>query len=218
MRLSRLVITALMLTVSASAALPSAAQVADVLSFMMSTVENDSVNAGSDHDAAAALDVILGSRKQASAFGSLDYITGAFTAAPFTATGTYKGSIYTPGWGRITSGFGFRKEFGRVHRGIDVSMNVGDTVRAPLPGLIEKVGYEAKGYGHYVVMIHDNGVETRYAHLSRPLVSAGQQVFTGQPIALSGNSGNSTGPHLHFETRQMGIAVDPRTVFDFTSR
>lgn len=215
-RLSRL-ITITLLTYT-SVAMPSAAQVADVLSFMLSTTENsDSVAPKSGLNATAGvLDVIMRSNPSASV-GSLDYIARAFTPAPNTTLPAHKGSIYTPRWGRITSGFGFRRSFGRVHQGIDVSMSVGDTVCAPLPGRIDKIGYEAKGYGHYVVMVHDNGMETRYAHLSQILVSAGQNVTTGEPIALSGSTGNSTGPHLHFETRQMGIAVDPRTVFDFNN-
>lgn len=127
----------------------------------------------------------------------------------------YMGALAYPGWSQITSGFGYRPSFGRMHKGLDIAMEVGDTVRSALPGVVKSVNYEARGYGHYVVISHDNGVETRYAHLSRPLVSAGQRVSAGESIALSGNSGNSTGPHLHFETRVEGIAVDPRNVFDF---
>lgn len=166
--------------------------------------------------------------------GALDVISGAYNSNGFYATGVFDSmdfnryetassviapmsgmSFYSPEWGQITSGFGYRPQFKREHKGIDVAMNVGDTVRAALPGVVERVAYEAKGYGHYIIVKHDNGMETRYAHLSATIASPGQRVMSGQPIALSGNTGNSTGPHLHFETRYNGVAVDPETVFNF---
>lgn len=94
-------------------------------------------------------------------------------------------------------------------------MEIGDTVRVALPGIVDKVSYEAHGYGHYVEVVHDNGIVTCYAHLSSSLVKAGDKVDASQPIALSGNTGNSTGPHLHFETRYNGTAINPMTVFNF---
>lgn len=163
--------------------------------------------------------------------GALNFVANAYSTNGFYNSGywgnngnngargmvniPYMGALAYPGWSQITSGFGYRPSFGRMHKGLDIAMEVGDTVRSALPGVVKSVNYEARGYGHYVVISHDNGVETRYAHLSRPLVSAGQRVSAGESIALSGNSGNSTGPHLHFETRVEGIAVDPRNVFDF---
>ena len=120
-----------------------------------------------------------------------------------------------PQWGKITSNFGFRPRFGRMHKGIDIAMNVGDTVCVPIPGVVSRVSYEAGGYGHYVVVKHENGLETRYAHLSVCLVGPGEQVSPDRPIALSGNTGNSTGPHLHFETRVNGTAIDPQQIFNF---
>ena len=129
-----------------------------------------------------------------------------------------RSDFYRPAWGHITSGFGFRPKFNRVHKGVDISLSVGDTVRAALPGIVGQVNYEPGGYGNYVVLAHSNGVETRYAHLSESLLYPGQQIEAGEPIALGGNTGNSTGPHLHFETRYMGTAIDPTTVFDFTGR
>ncbi len=138
------------------------------------------------------------------------------------ASSSYFGSsnipYYCPEWGRITSGFGYRERFHRMHKGIDIAMKVGDTVRVALPGVVEKVSFELNGYGNYVVVSHDNGMETRYAHLSQSLVVPGMRVLTGEPIALSGNTGNSTGPHLHFEARLNGVAVDPTTVFDFSGK
>lgn len=116
--------------------------------------------------------------------------------------------------GTVTSGFGWRERFGRHHWGIDIAMNVGDTVRTPMNGTVDRIGYEARGYGHYLVIVHDDGMETRYAHLSTTLVPAGVRVKAGQPVAVSGNTGNSTGPHLHFESRVFGIPVDPETLFN----
>lgn len=136
------------------------------------------------------------------------YMPPALSYAPQQAYGTGN-SLISPEWGRITSGFGYRARFKRVHKGIDIAMNVGDTVRAIMSGEVKRVDYEAGGYGNFIVIEHDNGMETRYAHLSRALVDAGQRVFSGQVIALSGNTGNSTGPHLHFETRVNGEAVNP---------
>lgn len=131
---------------------------------------------------------------------------------------TYNGKFFRPVFGGvITSQFGYRPAFKRIHNGIDISLRVGDTVRAALPGVVKTVGYESGGYGNYVVLTHPDGVETRYAHLSRSLVVQGQQVISGDAIALGGNTGNSTGPHLHFEARVLGTPVDPAVMFDFNT-
>lgn len=120
-----------------------------------------------------------------------------------------------PRFGRLTSGFGFRPRFGRMHKGLDFAMAVGDTVHVPLSGTVSHVG-TGRGYGTYVIIMHGSGLETRYAHLQASLVQPGDVVNSGDAIALSGNTGNSTGPHLHFETRFYGTAVDPRQVFTFS--
>ena len=78
--------------------------------------------------------------------------------------------------------------------------------------------FERGGSGFYVIVRHENGLETVYGHLSRFLVKPDQYVKAGQPIALSGNTGRSTGPHLHFETRFMGYAINPEAIFDFANR
>lgn len=116
---------------------------------------------------------------------------------------------------RVTSNYGFRPRFGRMHKGIDLGLNVGDTVVAAFDGRVRITKYEGKGYGYYVVVRHDNGLETVYGHLSRFLVKPNQYVRAGQPIALGGNTGRSTGPHLHFETRFMGLAINPAAIIDF---
>jgi len=89
---------------------------------------------------------------------------------------------------------------GRIspHKGTDFAMPIGSNVRAPADGRVEKVGNHPAA-GRYIVIRHDNGYKTRYLHLSRPMVSNGQRVTMGERIALSGNTGRSTGPHLHYE-------------------
>ena len=118
----------------------------------------------------------------------------------------------------VTSNYGYRPRFGRVHKGVDLRAAIGDTVRAAFSGKVRLTKYERGGYGFYVIVRHDNGLETVYGHLSRFLVKPEQVVKAGQPIALSGNTGGSTGPHLHFETRFMGYAINPEAIFDFENR
>lgn len=115
----------------------------------------------------------------------------------------------SPVKGRINSTFGIRPESGKLHKGIDLSLRMGDSISVALSGKVERVGYERNGYGHFIVVAHQEGIQTRYAHLQRPLVKRGQQVFVGDKIALGGMSGNSSGPHLHFEIRLNGSLVDP---------
>ena len=116
----------------------------------------------------------------------------------------------------LTSNFGAR--WGRQHKGLDIKVYIGDTIRAAFAGKVRVVRYEGKGYGKYVVIRHDNGLETYYAHLSKQLVVEDQEVRVGQPIGLGGNTGRSTGSHLHFETRLCGMALNPALMFDFRSQ
>ena len=113
----------------------------------------------------------------------------------------------------ITSNFGAR--WGRQHKGLDIKVYVGDTIRAAFSGKIRIVKYEPKGYGKYVVIRHHNGLETIYGHMSKHLVVENQEVKAGEPIGLGGNTGRSTGSHLHFETRLCGVALNPALMFDF---
>lgn len=121
----------------------------------------------------------------------------------------------TPCPGHKTSDYGYRARFRRNHYGVDLKLQVGDTVRAAFSGKIRLTKYEGRGYGYYVVMRHPNGMETVYGHLSRFLVKPNQVVKAGDPIALGGNTGRSTGAHLHFETRYMGIPINPNAIIDF---
>lgn len=114
---------------------------------------------------------------------------------------------------RITSPFGPR--WRRMHNGLDLKVNIGDTIVAAFDGKVRIVKYERRGYGKYVVIRHDNGLETVYGHLSKQLVEENQLVKAGEVIGLGGNTGRSTGSHLHFETRFLGIAINPVYMFDF---
>lgn len=117
---------------------------------------------------------------------------------------------------RITSPFGPR--WRRMHNGLDIKVNIGDTIVAAFDGKVRIVKYERRGYGQYVVIRHDNGLETVYGHLSKQLVEENQLVKAGEAIALGGNTGRSTGSHLHFETRFLGIAINPAYMFDFAKQ
>jgi peptidase, M23/M37 family len=115
---------------------------------------------------------------------------------------------------QITSNFGYRAAFGRNHYGTDMALSVGDTVKAAFSGKVRIASYEGGGYGNYVVIRHTNGLETVYGHLSRRIVTEGTVVRAGDPIGLGGSTGRSTGPHLHFEARFMGIPLNPSDLFD----
>ena len=118
----------------------------------------------------------------------------------------------------VTSNFGYRARWGRQHKGLDIKVYIGDTIRAAFSGKVRIVRYEAGGYGKYVVIRHNNGLETIYGHLSKQLVSEDQEVRAGEPIGLGGNTGRSTGSHLHFETRLCGVALTPALMFDFRNQ
>lgn len=116
----------------------------------------------------------------------------------------------------VTSNFGSR--WGRQHKGLDIKVYIGDTIRAAFSGKVRVVRYEGRGYGNYIVIRHPNGLETIYGHLSKQLVTENQNVRVGEPIGLGGNTGRSTGSHLHFETRLCGVALNPALFFDFRNQ
>lgn len=119
---------------------------------------------------------------------------------------------------QITSGFGYRRAFRRKHKGLDIKVYIGDTIKAAFSGKVRIVDYEAGGYGNYVVIRHNNGLETVYGHLSKQLVEENQSVKAGEPIGLGGSTGLSTGSHLHFECLFLGQAIDPSLLFDFPNQ
>ena len=107
---------------------------------------------------------------------------------------------------RRTSGFGLR--WGRPHKGVDFAAPKGTPIRSTANGTVTFAGWES-GYGRLVKISHSNRIETRYAHLSKIRVKKGQRVSRGELIGDMGNSGRSTGTHLHYEVRQNGVAVNP---------
>lgn len=119
---------------------------------------------------------------------------------------------------KITDIFGYRPRRRRMHNGLDIKVQTGDTIYAAFDGKVRITSYQRRGYGHYVVIRHNNGIETLYAHLSKKLVTEDQNVKAGEPIGLGGNTGRSTGSHLHFETILLGKCIDPALLFDFKNQ
>lgn len=103
----------------------------------------------------------------------------------------------------------------RLHRGVDVSVIRDEPVVAAFPGKVSVSKYNPGGYGHYVLIDHENGLSTLYGHLSERLVKVGEQVYPGDIVGLAGNTGKSSGAHLHFEIRYGEINIDPETIVDF---
>lgn len=117
-----------------------------------------------------------------------------------------------PRQGVVTSLYGWRDK--RMHKGIDIDLNKGDRVVAAFDGKV-RIAERRGGYGNVVVIMHPNGLETVYAHLSKIKVKEGQVVLSGQMIGLGGNTGHSTGSHLHFEVRYKSHALNPSTFISF---
>lgn len=127
------------------------------------------------------------------------------------STGSVTPDIW-PVSGVVSSHFGFRVSPGGIgstyHEGLDIASSYGNPVHATANGRITQAGW-VNGYGYLVEIDHGNGIKTRYGHNSAILVSVGDQVLQGQTISLIGSTGNSTGPHCHYEVRVNGEAVDP---------
>lgn len=119
---------------------------------------------------------------------------------------------------KITDVFGYRPNRKRVHQGLDIKVQTGDTIYAAFDGKVRITAFQRRGYGHYIVVRHNNGIETLYAHLSKKLVKENQNVKAGDPIGIGGNTGRSSGSHLHFETILMGKSIDPAAMFDFKNQ
>jgi murein DD-endopeptidase MepM/ murein hydrolase activator NlpD len=136
-----------------------------------------------------------------------EQIRGAQEGAGTTGNGQPSAAgLIWPCDGVVVSGFGMR--WGRMHEGIDIGCAYGTANRAAASGTVIYAGWLG-GYGNLVVVDHGNGLSTAYAHASSLLVSVGQSVSQGETVSLVGSTGNSSGPHLHFEVRINGSAVDP---------
>jgi len=132
-------------------------------------------------------------------------IQAAQISQPSTGVPSRAGLIW-PVNGPVTSGFGMR--WGRMHTGIDIAVPTGTPVHASAAGTVVYASWMS-GYGFLVAIDHGNGLATAYAHNSSLLVGVGQHVAQGEVISLSGSTGHSTGPHVHFEVRVNGVPVDP---------
>ncbi len=133
--------------------------------------------------------------------------------------GNSTGTMGMPANGRFSSGFGMRRHpilgYVRMHKGVDIAAPWGSPVFAANDGTVQFAG-RSSGYGNFIKVNHGGGFGTGYGHLSRIYVRSGQHVRRGQQIGAVGNTGLSTGPHLHYETYRNGMAVNPRS-FSFNS-
>ncbi len=115
---------------------------------------------------------------------------------------------------KVTSRFGPRRR--RYHYGIDLGLRIGEPIKSMFDGRV-RVAKRAGAYGNLVVIEHDNELETYYAHLSKINVEVGERIKAGEVLGLGGNTGRSTGPHLHLEIRYQGAAINPEDVIDFNN-
>lgn len=128
-------------------------------------------------------------------------------------TNVGQGKFVMPFKGMITSEFGWRKY--RPHYGTDIDLEIGDTVVSAFDGMVRIARGKVGGYGNVVIIRHENGLETVYAHLSKLLVEPGQTIKAGEILGLGGNTGRSYGAHLHFEIRYLGQALDTEDFIDY---
>jgi murein DD-endopeptidase MepM/ murein hydrolase activator NlpD len=136
--------------------------------------------------------------------------TSFYLAIPLKDYGDYAHPF--PGY--VTSPFGVRRY--RFHYGTDIKVQTGDTLVAAFDGMVRVTSYN-RGYGNLVVIRHHNGLETLYGHLSKILVDTNDVVKAGDAIGLGGNTGRSTGSHLHYEIRYLGVAINPEYIVDMNT-
>ena len=135
---------------------------------------------------------------------SIDKVVAVGTKNPILAGIAF---LSKPSRGGISSYFGYR--WGKLHKGLDIGAGIGTPIYAAADGTVESASWDSGGYGNLVKISHGSGIETLYGHTSRMAVKAGQKVKRGQLIAYVGSTGHSTGPHVHFEVRLNGTAVNP---------
>jgi murein DD-endopeptidase MepM/ murein hydrolase activator NlpD len=116
----------------------------------------------------------------------------------------------------VTSNFGAR--WGRMHYGTDLGLATGDPVNSTFDGIVRIKGFDRYGWGNYYLVRHKNGLETLYGHLSKHVAELGEEVKAGDLLGKGGSTGRSTGPHLHYEVRYQGLALDAQKVFDFQKK
>jgi hypothetical protein len=147
--------------------------------------------------------------------GRFESATWTDTAVLLLVDSALARSYHHPCSGHVTSNFGQRRYL--WHYGVDVKLYKGDTVRAAFDGVVRVIQYDRRGYGHVVVVRHRNGLESIYGHLSKKLVKPNDTLHAGDIVGLGGNTGRSTGSHLHFELRYRGEPFDPNVIVDFDS-
>ncbi len=123
-------------------------------------------------------------------------------------------NYYPPSKKHITSDFGFRRA--RHHYGVDLKVHKGDSVYNAFDGVV-RITRRARDYGFFVVVRHNNGLETLYGHLNKILVKPGDTITSGNVVGMGGNTGRSTGYHLHFEIRYLGNPINPHDIIDFNN-
>lgn len=158
--------------------------------------------AAAEQQAATRATAPASSSSSSSGGGGSSPTTGAANPGPVGS-----GGMVWPANGAFTSGYGQR--WGRLHAGIDIAAPVGTPIYAARSGTVISASMNSGGYGNLVLIDHGGGIVTAYAHQSRLATSTGASVSAGQVIGYVGNTGNSTGPHLHFEVRVNGSAVNP---------
>ena len=167
----------------------------------LGTVREDRASFVAEADGLAAQSAALAAR-----IAAAQSAQAAASAGSTQARGSSGGNLGWPVAGPVTSGFGSR--WGRMHEGIDIGVGSGSPVHAAAAGTVIYAGWMS-GYGNIVVIDHGNGLSTAYGHNSSLIVGEGASVGKGFVIALSGSTGHSTGPHVHFEVRVNGSPVDP---------
>ena len=153
-----------------------------------------------------ALDHVAELQAQSAALAARIRSAQASNVVPAPTGAASASGFVWPVHGVLTSYYGWR--WGRMHEGIDIAVGSGTSVVAAAAGTVIVAGWMG-GYGNLVVIDHGNGISTAYAHNTSVAVAPGQSVAQGQLVAYSGSTGNSTGPHVHFEVRAGGAAVDP---------
>jgi murein DD-endopeptidase MepM/ murein hydrolase activator NlpD len=173
----------------------------------LAAVKEDRAAFVAEADSLAAESAALAARiAAAQAAAAQSASTAQRASSSGSAPPASSGALGWPVAGPVTSGFGSR--WGKMHEGIDIGVGVGTPVHAAAAGTVIYAGWMS-GYGNLVVIDHGNGLSTAYAHNSQLIVAQGASVGKGFVIALSGNTGHSTGPHVHFEVRVNGAPVDP---------
>lgn len=164
---------------------------------------------------AAALETVTLGEMLGHPTASVDGAAAVAVASESAGPGAAVGALRWPVQGRATSEFGPRTHpvtgARRDHDGLDIAAPAGTPIVAAAAGTVTFAGRQG-GYGNVVIVDHGHGTESRYAHQETIAVTAGQTVRAGQRIGSVGSTGLSTGPHLHFEVRRRGSAIDPRTL------